>query len=275
MRVDLHIHTTASDGCWYPSEVVAHVLQAGIGLFAIADHDTVAHVQETARLAHEAGLAFLTGVEISTRMDRRLLHVVGYGIEPSDAPLRRLIQTTKALMEKLSERNLYRLAQGGYPIDLAAYETYEYDPARGGWKVLNYLLDLGLCEDVWDYMARLNVDPFRPSLPDLPSCREVTAVIRAAGGVPVLAHPGASLRDVDDLPAALERLVERGIEGVECHSPYHDPQTTATCLALCERFDLLVTGGSDCHGGFAKRAIGVPPVEWDDLRLGVLEEKIG
>lgn len=274
MRVDLHIHTTASDGCWSPQEVVTHVRQAGIGLFAIADHESVVNVQEAGRLAREAGLAFLPGVETSARLDEGVLHILGYGVDTSHPTLRELLRYNLGQLHGVNEENLRRIAEAGYPVDLAAYEAYEYDRARGGWKALNYLIDLGLCENVWDFLDRLYVDSLRPPMPEFPSPAEVTAAIRAAGGVAVLAHPGASLKGMNGLPAALERVLEGGIGGVECYSTYHDPETTATCLAFCERFDLLITGGSDCHGGFAGRTVGEPPVERNDLKLGELEEKI-
>ncbi len=274
MRVDLHIHTTASDGRWTPREVVEHVRAAGIGLFAVADHDAVDNVRPTAEAARRAGLAFLPAVEVSARLNGTGVHILAYGVDPDHPDLRRLVEANRALLDWVNEETLRRLARAGYPIDLEAYAAYQHDPSRGGWKALNYLIDLGICRDVHDFFERLYVDPFRPPDPPFPHPAEVAAVVRAAGGVPVLAHPGMSLRRQGIAPETLTPFLESGIAGLECYSTYHDPQTTRACLAFCARHDLLVTGGSDCHGGFAGRQLGVPPVHLEDLRLGPLLERI-
>ncbi len=274
MRADLHIHTTASDGSWSPSEVVAHVRQAGVRLFAVADHDSLAAVPATAGLARQAGLSFLPAAEVSALTNGTVLHILAYGADPSDAPLNQMLQANRERMNWLNEETLRRLVRAGYPLDMAAYADYRPDPSRGGWKALNFLIDTGLCRDVQDFFARIYVGPIRPPNPDFPHPAEVAAVIRAAGGLPVVAHAGMSLRPQEISAATLAPLLAFDIAGLECYSSYHDPATTATCLDFCARHDLLVTGGSDCHGSFAGRTLGVPPVDIRDLRLGPLEARI-
>lgn len=274
MRVDLHIHTTASDGCWTPEEVVAHVRAAGIGLFAIADHDTLAHVRPTADLACQAGLAFLPATEVSSLTDGTGVHILAYGVDPADTALNRLLEANTTRLNWVNEETLRRLVRAGYPVDMDAYITYQYDRSRGGWKALNFLIDSRLCQDVHDFVDRIFVRDIRPPWPDFPHPAEVVDTIRAAGGLPVLAHPGMSLRRQGVSEKSLAPFLEFGIAGLECYTHYHDPATTQTCLAFCARHDLLVTGGSDCHGGFAGRHLGIPPVELEDLRLGPLAESI-
>lgn len=274
MRVDLHIHTTASDGSWTPAEVVAHARQAGVGLFAVADHDSLAAVPATAELARQAGLAFLPAAEVSTLTDGTVLHILAYGADPADAPLNRLLQANRARMDWLNEETMQRLVAAGYPIDMEAYAAYQRDPSRGGWKALNFLIDTGVCRDVGDFFDRLFVGSIRPPNPDFPHPTEAVAAIRAAGGLPVVAHPGMSLRRQGLSAETLAPLLAFDIAGLECYSSYHDPATTALCLDFCARHDLLVTGGSDCHGSFAGRTLGVPPVDTADLRLGPLEARI-
>lgn len=274
MRADLHIHTTASDGCWTPEELIPQLESEGIGLFAIADHDAVAHVETTARLARQAGLAFLPGIEISARMDGRVFHILGYGIEPGNLELNQLLEENTARLEWVNEENLRLLAEAGYPVDLAVYTAYQPDPSRGGWKALNYLIDEKICRDVHDFLSRLYVGPLRPPLPDFPHPERVCTTIRSAGGLPVLAHPGATLRDPGIDEASLAPFLDFGLAGVECYSYAHDEAATAAYRAFCRRHGLLVTGGSDSHGGFAGRCLGVPRVTVSDLRLGELEERI-
>jgi len=274
MRADLHIHTTASDGRWTPKQVVQRVREAGIGLFAVADHDSVAHVLPTAEHARRAGVAFLPAVEISAQVNGTGVHILAYGVDPTHPDLNRMLEANAARLNWINEETLRRLAKAGYPVDLKAYAAYQHDPSRGGWKALNYLIDIGLCRDVYDFLERLFVDPIRPPSPDFPHPAEVADLVRAAGGLPVLAHPGMSLRQHGIDEKTLAPFLEFGIAGLECYSSYHDPQTTRACLTFCARHDLLITGGSDCHGGFAGRQLGIPPVDTKDLQLGPLEARI-
>lgn len=278
MRADLHVHTTASDGCWTVEETVSQVQEVGIQLLAVADHDTVVNVPRAADLARRAGLSYLTGVEVSARLDERILHVLGYGIDPYSRALREALKENYTRLDDFNTRTLERLAQAGHAIDLDEYDSYHHEPSRGGWKGLNYLIDQGVCRDVEDFFRHLFVGSIRPPTPDFPSVPEVVSLIRAADGVPILAHPGYSLDlSPDDGRAGARRLtamVEFGVAGLECYSSYHDPAVTQMCLDFCKRQGMLITGGSDCHGGFAGRTLGVPEVHASDLQLGELEGRI-
>lgn len=272
MRADLHIHTVASDGTWTPEEVVERVQEAGIGLFSVADHDTLEGALAIAHMVRRTpgAPAFLPGVEISTLLDGTLVHILGYGVRPDDPPLIDLLRANRERLEWIDDETLRQMARAGYAVDLEAYAVYENNPRRGGWKGLNFLIDTGLCRDVRDFFERIFVDPVRPPTPDFPHPAEAIVRVRAAGGVPVLAHPGASLRHRGPIEEALAPFLEFGIAGMECHTPYHSPETTARCRAFCARHGLLVTGGSDCHGEFAYRQLGIPPVTVEELHLGDL-----
>jgi predicted metal-dependent phosphoesterase TrpH len=269
MRADLHIHTTASDGCWTPERVVAEVRAKGIELFAVTDHDSTASVRRASALAREAGLAFLPGVEVSTLLDGHLFHVLAYGFDLDSPALMGLLQENRARLEQTNEDVLHRLIAAGYEIALDDYVAYEYDRTRGGWGVLNFLIDRGFCTGVSDYFDNL-VSQFPREWPPFPHPAEAVAVIREAGGVPILAHPGVSLNYVGISEGTLHPFLDFGIAGLECYACYHDEATTRFCLDWCTRHDLLITGGSDCHGGFVGRELGVPVVDTADLWLGEL-----
>ncbi|MDY7075294.1 MAG: PHP domain-containing protein [Chloroflexota bacterium] len=273
MHTDLHIHTTASDGCWTPEQVVIEVQARGIGLFAIADHDSIASVPTAEVLALEAGLTFLRGVEISTLLEGHLFHVLAYGFDLNNPAFALLLQENKAKLLQTNEVTLRLLVAAGYEIDLDDYAAYEHDRTRGGWKALNFLIDRGFCTDVRDYFENLTAN-LPTNRPAFPHPTEAIPIIRGAGGVPILAHPGVSLRHVGVTGETLRPLLDSGIAGLECYSHYHDEATTRFCLEWCNRHDLLITGGSDCHGGFVGRELGVPAVDIADLRLGELEERI-
>jgi len=273
MRVDLHIHTTASDSCWTPQQVVEGIKSLGVGLFAVTDHDTTASVNIAGALAREAGLAFLTGVEISTIVEERLFHILGYGIDISEPVLAKLIQENRAKLEATDEDDIHYLISLGYTLDLEAYAAYEYERSRGGWKSLNYLIDHGFCKDLRDYMHNIRAK-LPQEWPDFVHPTEAIAAIRRAGGTPILAHPGASLKHSGVTETTLAPFLDYGIAGLECYSKYHSDETTAFCIDWCTRHNQLITGGSDYHGGFVNRQLGFPVVDIADLRLGELESKI-
>ena len=273
MRADLHIHTIASDGCWTPERVCIEVQARNIGLFAVADHDSVDSLPSVRALAQEAGLAFLNGVEINSLLENDLFHILAYGFDPSHPALAFLLRENHAKLNQINEDVLHRLVAAGYEIDLDDYAAYEYDLTRGGWKVLNFLIDSRFCTDVDDYFRNL-IAKLPTVWPLFPHPAQAIAIIREAGGVPILAHPGASMRREGITEEKLNRFLDFGIAGLECYSHYHDEAMTRFCLDWCARHDLLVTGGSDCHGGFVGRELGVPIVDTADLRLGELAEHI-
>lgn len=270
IRADLHIHTTASDGRWTPAQVVAGCQTAGIGLLAVADHDTTDNVLATEMLALRAGLSFLRAVEVST-MDRGLmLHILGYAIDPANPELALMLEENRTKLEATDDEDIRKLIRLGYPLDYEDYLAYTYDRTRGGFKSLNYLIDQGLCADATDFFQTIRAQLDHP-WPDFAAPAEAMHAIRGAGGIPVLAHPGVTFEKVGGVTeAALDALLDLGIAGLECYSQYHDEATTTFCLAWCAKHDLIVTGGSDYHGGFVGRQLGVPEATTVQLRLGSL-----
>ena len=266
-RVDLHIHTSASDGTWSPRELIEKIKEVGISLFAVTDHDTVANVAEASRLAKEEGLYFLPGVEITAVHQGIQYHILGLDINPSFTPLLDAIAHNKELMDARDDAIITELARQNTDIRVEDYASYANDPRRGGWKALNYLVDKGLCTSFRDF-------PYLPQKPnenfDLKnfiSAADVVRLIYAAGGKPVLAHPGASFY-TRDYRKLLKDMAAYGIAGVECFHPDNNEEITAYSLEFCRENGLLITGGSDCHGSFHPgRRLGYPDVRFSQLRL--------
>ena len=269
-QVDLHIHTNASDGSWTPQQLVDNVREAGIKIFSVTDHDSVGSINETALLAERYQLIFLPGVEICSTYQGRQFHILGYGIDCRSLSLLRLLDHNTQLMTEADRSSIRQLVKQGMPIDYEEYRDYEYDHSRGGWKSLNYLMDKGVCQGVEDFFGRLFTAEKGLEFPEFPPPATVTAAIHSAGGVAVLAHPGSEFHG-SILAETLEAFLKEDIEGVECFHPGHDQKTTATALAWCRRRNLLITGGSDCHGTFAPgRRLGWPRVDLAELNLGSL-----
>lgn len=272
IRVDLHIHTTASDGTWDAAQLVQKVKQAGIGLFSIADHDTVINLEAAAHLAAAEDIAFLPGVEICSTLNNQSFHILGYNIEAANPSLQKLLAYNTELMEETDHNSIRKLAAGGFPISYEEYCEYRHDPRRGGWKSLNFLIDKGLCSDINDFFANLFTKERGIVFPEFPPPCEAIAAIKAAGGVPVLAHPGSGFHG-STLEETLDFFAGEDIQGVECYHPCHDEATARRAAAWCDRRGLLITGGSDCHGDFVKnRCLGQPEIYLSQLRLGRLIE---
>ncbi len=273
MKVDLHIHTQASDGTWTPAQLVERVCSAGIGLFAAIDHDSINSVAACEALAIKSGLQFMRGVELSTTLNGILYHMLAYGIDPANASLRRLLAENQQRHDAMDLDCLRLLQTDGIPIDIAAFEAYQNNPARGGWKGLNFLIDQGICTGVDDCFSRLFGDHRPMPLPTFPSPAEIIPIVLEAGGVPILAHPGAQWIGISD--EVLESFHQTGLRGLECYTIYHDAAMTRRFVDWCRSHDMLITGGSDCHGSYTpKRGLGVPSIEYSDLRLGELANAI-
>ncbi|MGD0154188.1 MAG: PHP domain-containing protein, partial [Thermacetogeniaceae bacterium] len=267
-RVDLHIHTTASDGTWNPGQLMSKLLDSGIGLFAVTDHDSVDNLAETAVIAREHGLGFVPGVEINTTYQRRNYHLLGLGIDSAAPELRALLATNRELTEQIDADSIRYLESVIPEVCYEECRSYVNRPERGGWKTLNYLIDKGLCSNHRDFLALFKEwgSPFERLVFASPGAA-IGAIVRA-GGVPVLAHPGADFYH-RDYRAVISYMIGQGIRGIECYHPENGPEITRYCLAVSQSKKLLVTGGSDCHGDFVPaRRLGCPEIRWSQLNLG-------
>lgn len=270
MKVDLHIHTTASDGSWTPEQLVDKIQQAGIGFFAVTDHDSTANVMETEVLAKEAGLAFCKSVEISSTLDGQSFHILGYHIDTQSVELQQLLKHNYDLMEEADHESIKKLIAAGLKLDYQEYIDYQHDPTRGGWKSLSFLIDKGLCTGAQDFFTNFFSPLKGITFPDFPSPARAIETIRQAGGIPVLAHPGSAFHG-NELEETLNYFGEMDIAGVECYHPSHSAETARDAAAWSRRHNKLITGGSDCHGIFLpERRLGYPDVHLDELVLGAI-----
>jgi len=264
--VDLHCHSTASDGTLPPAEVVRLARDGGLAGIALTDHDTVGGIAEAAAEAQRLGLAFLTGIEISCEYPHPgTMHILGYGVDPNSATLRDL---TTRLLEGRDNRNpkiINRLNELGVFITMEEVEQ-EAKAAPDSKKpigrphVAAVLLRKGYVSSIKQafdkYLAPGGLAYFDK---ERLTMRQAMEMIRESGGMPVLAHP-LQLRTQSD--AELERVIkdlkDLGLVGVETIHSDHDAALVEKYTRLADRFGLLKTGGSDFHGSNKK-----------DIRLGV------
>ena len=250
--VDLHCHSTASDGTYTPTQVVDLAKRNGLTAIALTDHDTVAGCAEAAARAEDIGIDFLPGIEISAAYPHPgTLHLLGYGIDPASPGLASLSADLIAGRDNRNPKIIARLQDLGRDITMAEVEAEAKGGVVGRPHIAAVLLKKGYVNTIKQafdvYLAPggsafFDKERLRPS--------EAIARIRQSGGVAVLAHPG-QLRTTN--PAELDRvvknLVDVGLSGIETlHSDHSDAQVAAF-EALAAKYDLLRTGGSDFHGG--------------------------
>ena len=254
-RVDLHAHTTFSDGLLSPEALVARAAEKRLAALAVTDHDTVDAVAR-ARTAAGASLELIPGVEMSTAFDGADLHILGYYVNPDDGQLRERLQRFQREREQRALAIVERLRDLGAPVDPETVLELAGPGVVGRPHVAAALVSAGLVTDIDEAFERYlgaQAPAYVPRPAFSPS--EAIALIHAADGVSVLAHPGSQMPD-----SVIERLHASGLRGIEVWHPQHGAATLRRYRALAQRLGLLETGGSDFHGEHRSVDLGELPV---------------
>jgi predicted metal-dependent phosphoesterase TrpH len=265
--IDLHLHTTASDGVCAPSELVDLAWRAGIRTMSVTDHDTVAAVPAVAALTRDAGMTFVPGIEITAVHDGRDVHVLGYFFDPASATLGAFLERQRADRLRRLGEIIDRLEELGKPVNREKVLAKKVGGGSLGRPlVARALVQAGHATDIRQAFEEL-IGEGRPAfVPRVgPQPSEVVGIIADAGGLASLAHPGLLKRD-DLIPA----LVDAGLPALEAFHSDHDPETIERYLALAERYGLAVSGGSDYHGEPVRRKsafgrVGLPAEHFERL----------
>jgi predicted metal-dependent phosphoesterase TrpH len=273
--VDLHTHTTASDGGLTPEELVARAASQGIKVLAITDHDTTEGIPPALVEAKRWDITVVPGVEVSTISGRQEIHLLGYFVALDNPELQALLARTREARRERAQKMLVRLANLGLPVEwervlefsggsgsigrphvaatlLEAGHVTSYDEAFNLW----------IGRDCPAYVERYKLSP-----------EEAIRLIRGSGGLAVLAHPyiyrreGACKSSLE-LGRWLPRLREAGLSGIEVYYPNYPRRASRKLLVMAAQYRLLITGGSDFHGSVLGNGLGsvaVPWVAWEGL----------
>jgi len=274
-RVDLHCHTTASDGNVSPEALVARAASQGLKVVAITDHDTTAGVEAAAASARMHDLTVVPGVEISAVAGNQEVHLLGYFVDVHNAGLQAMLARTCEARRERAREMLERLAGLGLPLDWERLLAVTGGgDAIGRPHVAMALLEAGHIE-TWEeafeywigrdcpaYVERYKLSP-----------ENAISLVRRSGGLPVLAHPYIYSRQGErrhglNLKSWLPRLTEAGLAGIEVYYPNYPRETSRHLLSLAVKHRLVITGGSDFHGGNAGSELGsvyVPWAAWEGL----------
>lgn len=244
MAVDLHIHTTASDGTFSPSEAVQYAAKLNLKVISITDHDTVGGIPEAIEEAKEVGIEVIPGIEMGSDVGGRDIHILGYFIDYKSRWLHNYLETLKLLrlgraeemLKKLAEKNIkinlndtLRFATGGI---LTRAHVAKAMVEKGYVGSVREAFDKYLGRDRPCYVVKYNY-----------SAADVIQAIKNVGGIPVLAHPGVSKID-----ETIPQLVAAGLRGIEVISGDHTATQIGRYKKIAKQYRLLITGGSDDHG---------------------------
>lgn len=249
--IDLHMHSTASDGSLTPSEVAEEAGRAGLRAAALTDHDTVAGVKEFKEKCLEIGVEPVSGVEISAKF-RCEMHILGLFVDVENKELLEKLSTLENARSVRNKAMLERFAELGYDItekDIVSQKEGGTLNNTGRSHMAEAMVRKGYVKDKDEafreyltkgkpaYVARITYSP-----------AESIKIIKDAGGLAVLAHPVYITKDEAELRSLLTELKSYGLDGVESLYSGYSEEYTRLCLKLCEELDLIPTGGSDFHG---------------------------
>lgn len=257
VRIDLHTHSTASDGTDTPAELVRNASAAGLDVVALTDHDTV-RGHAAAKAALPEGLTLVTGAELSCRLDGVGLHMLAYLFDPDEPELARERELVRDDRVPRARTMVRRLRELGVPVEWEQVARIAGDGSVGRPHIATALVELGVVATVSDaftpewladggraYAEKHELDPF-----------DAVRLVKAAGGVTVLAHPAAVKRGRVVPESSIAKLAAAGLDGIEVDHMDHDEPTRTRLRGLARELGLLTTGSSDYHGSRKTVALG-------------------
>jgi len=244
MKTDLHTHSTASDGCLTPAELVRHACKEDLALLALTDHDTAAGIPEAEQASRSARLNFVPGIEFSTEVQQAEVHILGYWLDFDSRLLLDFLERLGYSRRERIQRMVGTLQGLGIRLDADEILESKRSGVFGRPHVALALVQHGYASNVEEAFARyLKIG--KPAY--VPHCklspRQVVSLVIKVGGLAVMAHPGLSARD-DLIPG----LCRDGLGGLEAYYPEHNPSQVYRYRGLAQQAGILVTGGSDFHG---------------------------
>ncbi|WP_433892288.1 PHP domain-containing protein [Streptomyces sp. CA-111067] len=254
MRIDLHTHSTASDGTDTPTELVRNAAGAGLDVVALTDHDTVGgYAEATAALRGLTGpgsLTLVTGAELSCRIDGISMHMLAYLFDPAEPELHRERELVRDDRVPRAQGMVGKLQELGVPVTWEQVARIAGDGSVGRPHIAAAMVELGIVDTVSDaftdewltnagraYVPKHELDPF-----------DAVRLVKGAGGVTVFAHPGAHARGETVPESVIAELSAAGLDGIEVDHVDHDEATRARLRAFAGENGLLATGSSDYHG---------------------------
>jgi len=272
--VDLHSHTTASDGTLRPGALVAEAARRGVRVLAVTDHDTTDGLAEAIEAAKRyPPLTIVPGIEINCDVEGAEIHNLGYCMDYAAEWFQDFCRAQREERRARVHRIAQRLAALGLPIDVERVLALVQEGSAGRPHVARVMVERGYVKTVREAFDRYLAAGKPAHVPRTKlSPEDAVRLLRRAAGVPVFAHPGLSDRD-----ALIPSLVAAGLMGIECYYAEHSPAQRGAYVDLCRQHGLVATGGSDFHGPTVRAgSLGYPPVPlavWEALQVKAAEAR--
>lgn len=266
-KVDLHTHTTASDGALSPKELVREAKARGLECIAITDHDSTNGIEEAMAEAESLGIMVIPGIEMSTDIPRAEVHVLGYFLDYRDQEFQQILEQLRDGRRERAERIIEKLAGMGMNISWERVQKVAGKGSVGRPHIAQVMVETGYVSSLTEAFANF-IGRNGPAYAERYKLTPVEAVslVRRVKGLPVLAHP-AEIITVDRL---LPDLIGAGLVGIETYYSDYSPETVEMLIGLANEYGLVPTGGTDFHrhgnGGYGPRHPGDTWVPWESVR---------
>jgi predicted metal-dependent phosphoesterase TrpH len=256
--IDLHLHTTASDGSLTPTELVQKAHETGLAAIAVTDHDTIDGLAEAEKAALERGIGFVSGVELSVEDTGGRFHLLGYGFDPSFAEFQEKLVALRWSRAARNTQMAEKMAALGLPVTMDDVRAAAHKHSEHGEEseviarphFAQALINKGVVasvQEAFDKYLASGKPLYQPK--EVLTPQDAIALLHRAGGVAVMAHPGLVLLSETALADRIATLHnDAGLDGIEAYYSQHSPADTERFLMLARQNSLVVTGGSDFHG---------------------------
>ncbi len=270
MRIDLHVHSTYSDGIYAPSALVELAVGRGVSALSLADHDCVDGIEEARNAARDTGIAIISGVELSSEFQQKDLHILGYAFDENNDELKSMLERFRDTRHKRGLKIIENLKKMGVELDPREVLAKSADGALGRPHIAETLIENGFVSNHSEAFAKFlgEQSPAYVKKHKL-SPQDAIKRIHQAGGLAFIAHPGNLLDN------GIQDLMPFGFDGIEVVHPNHSNSDTEKLKSLADKYGLLMSGGTDYHG-FSGRDIQIGELElpqalWEPLRkeLGI------
>ena len=248
-RVDLHMHTTHSDGTYLPRDLVRYAQTKGLSCISVTDHDTMSSFEECAEEASKLGIELIPGIEVSAQFEPGTLHILGFFLDRNHPRLKMALEEIQKARRERNPEIIKRLNQLGVKVTLEEVKAESGGKQIGRPHFAKVLVKKGIVKSMEEAFQKY-LSKGKPAYIDKRrlSSREAIQRIREAGGIASIAHPKQMKLEEAELTKELARLVEEGLGGIEAYNSCQDRNEAELYRRLAKRFNLFVTGGSDFHG---------------------------
>ena len=247
---DLHLHTVASDGLYQPEELVKKAKEMGFATIAVTDHDTTDSVAEALKAGKKLGVDVIAGIEISSSDEGKEVHILGYNIDVNNKELKATLNKMTEHRKTIAAKMVSKLNELGVKISYDRVKEIAGGNVVGRVHIATAMVEKGYIKEIKEaftdeyignngkaFVGKYHISP-----------KDTIKLINNAGGVAVLAHPIYLGEDLKHSESKVAEYAKLGIEGIEAYYSKHSPEQTEAYKVMAKKYNLLITGGSDCHG---------------------------